>query len=78
MEQLTFKDLKEFVVNNHGDIPDDTLIYLGNDDEMNGAHCGWYIETINLAKVEDREYFDEMVESYNRPKTTNKMRIIIS
>ena len=43
-EQLTFKKLVEFVDKNRNKIPLDTKVFLGDDDELNGIHCAWYIE----------------------------------
>lgn len=54
-EQLKIKDLenlinklKEKYPDNYKDIP----IYLGNDDELNGIHTGWYCEEINQNDVD--------------------------
>ena len=36
-------------------------IYLGNDDELNGIHNGWYINIIDSNDT-DSQYFIEMIE----------------
>ena len=28
-------------------------IYLGNDDELNGIHCGWYTNLVDINNEED-------------------------
>ena len=30
-------------------------IYLGNDDELNGIHCGWYTNLVDVANPEDAD-----------------------
>ena len=60
-EQLKIKDLenlinklKEKYPDNYKDIP----IYLGNDDELNGIHTGWYCEEINQNDVDALDVID--------------------
>lgn len=36
-------------------------VYLGNDDEINGVHCGWSIELIDK-KDEDFDWIVEMID----------------
>lgn len=52
MKQLTVKDLKAFLK----DLPDDTLVYLGDDDELNGIHCGWCIDTVDLTQADNEPF----------------------
>lgn len=54
-EQLKIKDLENLInklktkyPDNYKDIP----VYLGNDDELNGIHTGWYCEEINQNDVD--------------------------
>lgn len=30
-------------------------IYLGNDDELNGIHCGWYTNLVDINNPEDAD-----------------------
>ena len=30
-------------------------IYLGDDDELNGIHCGWYTNLVDADDTEDRD-----------------------
>ena len=37
-------------------------VYLGNDDELNGIHCGWYANILDKHdKDEDNQYMIEMI-----------------
>lgn len=36
-------------------------IYLGNDDELNGIHCGWYTNLVDINNEED----GDLVEMIN-------------
>lgn len=33
-------------------------IYLGNDDELNGIHCGWYTNLIDSSNPEDADFVE--------------------
>lgn len=36
-------------------------VYLGNDDELNGIHCGWYTDILDVNDDdEDNQYIIEM------------------
>lgn len=52
-EQLTFKKLVEFVDKNRNKIPLDTKVFLGDDDELNGIHCAWYIENDTASDIDN-------------------------
>ena len=30
-------------------------VYLGNDDELNGIHCGWYTNLVDINNPEDAD-----------------------
>ena len=60
MNQLTVGDILKFVselqkagmsTNAIAELP----IYLGNDDELNGIHCGWYTNFIDSNNPEDAD-----------------------
>lgn len=55
-------------------------VYIGNDDELNGIHCGWYT---NLVDAEDEDennvYLVEMInDSLWRDKFETGKAILIS
>ena len=33
-------------------------IYLGNDDELNGIHCGWYTNLVDTNNPEDADFVE--------------------
>ena len=60
MEQLTLGDILRFVK----ELKDDGMslkeiydlpIYLGDDDELNGIHCGWYTNLVDADDTEDED-----------------------
>lgn len=40
MKQMTVKQLKKYLK----DFPDDALVYLGDDEELNGIHGAYFIQ----------------------------------
>lgn len=62
MKQLTLGDILRFVKElKDGGMSAKELqslpIYLGDDDELNGIHCGWYT---NLVDADDKEDADNV------------------
>lgn len=67
MKQLTLGDILRYAnslqkegmtLKEIGELP----IYIGDDDELNGIHCGWYVEVIDANDDnEDMEYLVEMI-----------------
>lgn len=58
MEQLKIKDITNLIIRlkNEGislDEINELPIYLGNDDELNGVHNGWYCELIDSEDEDD-------------------------
>ena len=54
-------------------------IYLGDDDELNGIHCGWYTNLIDSdnTKDEDNVYLVDMInEDYGNIKLNGKAILI--
>ena len=37
-------------------------IYLGNDDELNGIHCGWYTNVVDPSNPEDADLVEMINE----------------
>ena len=67
MKQLTLGDLLDFEADlrrngmslkERRELP----IYIGDDDELNGIHCGWYVETIDVNSDDtNMKYVIEMI-----------------
>lgn len=83
MKQLTLGDLLDFAAQLRREnmsleefraLP----IYIGDDDELNGIHCGWYAEVIDANNDdEDMQYLVEMInEDSGNYKITNKAILI--
>lgn len=58
MSQLTVRDILAFINQlkdqgmtwaEIGKLP----VYLGDDDELNGIHCGWYTDLVDTDNTED-------------------------
>ena len=69
MEQLKVRDIYK-VVNKLSKTMDfdkvmELPIYLGDDDELNGIHCGWYCELVDETDKED--YAPEMIKDRDLP-----------
>jgi len=80
MKQLTLKDIYLIAdgLKQKGEDIDQYPIYLGNDDELNGIHCGWYTNLVDANdKDEDNQYFVEMInEDHCNIKLQNKALLI--
>lgn len=37
-------------------------VYLGNDDELNGIHCGWYTNVVDPSNPEDADLVEMINE----------------
>lgn len=84
MKQLVVKDIFDCVNRlqksgmNFNDIME-LPIYLGNDDELNGIHNGWYCQAIDSNNAdEDTQYILEMIEEDYATTTLNGKGILIS
>ena len=63
MAQLKVKDLLTFAqeLNKQGMSYKEILelpIYLGNDDELNGIHCGWYTNLVDANNPNDEDWVE--------------------
>ena len=83
MKQLTLGDILNYIktLQNDGitlkeikELP----VYIGDDDELNGIHCGWYVEMIDAnSDDEDMEYLIEMInEDRGNNEITGKAILI--
>ena len=52
-------------------------IYLGNDDELNGIHCGWEARIIDADDEEDAYYVDMINERRGNYKLTGRDSAIL-
>ena len=54
-------------------------IYLGDDDELNGIHCGWYVQLIDSeSDDEDDKYTVELINENSNNFELNGSAILIS
>jgi len=49
MNQLTVKVLKGLIAH----LPDDTVVYLGDDEELNGVHQAFFVQTVGKNELND-------------------------
>lgn len=47
MTQVTVKALKAALEG----VPDDTVVFLGDDEELNGVHAAYYMQTEDLSDI---------------------------
>ena len=85
MEQLKLGDILNFVKELKADGMTDKEIkslpiYLGDDDELNGIHCGWYTNLVDAdSDDEQNECFVEMInDSWGNNKLEKGKAILIS
>ena len=45
-------------------------VYLGNDDELNGIHCGWYTNLVDINNEEDAD----LVELINEDRCNIELK----
>lgn len=85
MEQLTLGDILNFVkelkANGMTDKEIKALpVYIGDDDELNGIHCGWCTSLVDADdKDEDNMYVIEMInDNFGNHKLEKGKAILIS
>lgn len=64
--QLTVKDLERMIValkSAYGKDAQDIPVYIGDDDELNGIHCAWYVNHVPTVKEcnDDESYYRELI-----------------
>ena len=75
MKQLTLGQIIEVVHNlmkdgmTMGDICA-LPVYIGNDDELNGIHCGWYTNLVDIDNEEDAD----LVELINEDRCNIELK----
>lgn len=53
-------------------------IYLGDDDELNGIHCGWYINPVDVNNPDDEDLVELINESRGNISLEKGKAILIS
>lgn len=51
-------------------------IYLGNDDELNGIHCGWYTNLVDINNPEDADLIELINEDSHNFELKDKAILI--
>ena len=80
-KQLTMQDILDLALKLKGQGVDlsKLRVYLGNDDELNGVHCGWYCELVeNNGSEEDNMVIDLINENFGNIKVKDEQFILIS
>lgn len=81
MKQLTMNDIYNLcnMLQSKGYDLSKLKVYLGNDDELNGIHNGWYCELIeNKGEEEDNLIVDLINENIGNNIEKNEKFILIS
>lgn len=81
MKQLTLGDLLDFAaqlrrknmsLEEFRALP----IYIGDDDELNGIHCAWYNELVDVNEPEYADIVEMINEDYGNHKIKDKAILI--
>ena len=64
MKQLTVGALSALIKH----LPDDTVVYIGDDEELNGIHQAFFVQTIT----------DDEVDTYSQGSLTEQGGLLIS
>lgn len=81
MKQLTMNDIYNLcnMLQSRGYDLSKLRVYLGNDDELNGIHNGWYCELVeNKGEEEDNLIIDLINENGGNNIEKNEKFILIS
>ena len=83
MGQLVFGNLLDFAkeLEKEGMSMDEIRslpIYLGDDDELNGIHCGWYINPVDVNNPDDEDLVELINESRGNISLEKGKAILIS
>ena len=83
MGQLIFGSLLDFVkkLEREGMSMDEIRslpVYLGDDDELNGIHCGWYRQVIDANDLDDSNFVKLINESRGNISLEKGKAILIS
>ena len=81
MNQLTLGDIMEFAWQlkkkgmNDNEVKS-LPVYLGDDDELNGIHCGWYTNLVDTNNAEDAGFVEMINEDRCNIKLDGKAILI--
>lgn len=80
MKQLTMNDIYNLcnMLQSRGYDLSKLRVYLGNDDELNGIHNGWYCELVENKGEEDNLIVDLINENIGNNIEKNEKFILIS
>lgn len=82
MNQATLGELEDFLNRTKAKLPKtyrNIPIYLGDDDELNGIHCGWYIQIGSTeSKSEDTQYLTSLINERSGNIEPKGFYIVIS
>lgn len=64
MNQLTLKDIYRLALGliKKGEDLDQYPVYIGNDDELNGIHCGWYTNILDVNDADSQDFVEMINE----------------
>ena len=51
-------------------------IYIGDDDELNGIHCGWYTNLLDANNADDADFIEMINEDRGNFKIKDKAILI--
>ena len=51
-------------------------VYIGNDDELNGIHTGWYVQVVDPSNEDDADLIELIDEDYGNIKIEGKSILI--
>ena len=51
-------------------------IYIGNDDELNGIHCAWYVQKIDRENADDAPFIELINEDSGNFEVDDKAILI--
>lgn len=79
MGQLTLKAIFDIALEllENGEDLAQYPVYLGNDDELNGIHNGWYVNLLDV-KDENSSIFAELIEEDHHTTNLKNKGILIS
>ena len=74
MEQLTLKDIYMVAASliKQGEDISKYPVYIGDDDELNGIHCGWYTNIIDVN--DDDENNQYLLDMINENRSNNELK----
>ena len=80
MKQLTLKDIYNVATKliKKGEDLSQYPIYIGNDDELNGIHCGWYANMLDVNYTDERSMFVQMINEDHHCIPLKSKGILIS